>query len=155
MNGPRFGSSSSPRVSSLSASEQGSGVGGSPGGGDGDGGRDGDRGSGSGGSGEVSVNGCVDYVDRSLAEANRDISWNLDLSLDPERCLAISVGQSVTWNGNFSFHPLSGFGGDTPNPIGSAEAGNTLEVTFAGAGTFGFICGQHVEMQGAIFLRGL
>ncbi len=107
-------------------------------------------GGGSGGAVEQPVHGCIDYVDRSLPEAERSLLWNFDLGTDPGRCLAIRVGQSVTWSGNFGFHPLGGYGGDTPNPIGFPSGGDAWEVTFPNAGTFGFICDVHVEMQGAI-----
>ncbi len=107
-------------------------------------------GGGSGGAIEQPVHGCIDYVDRSAPGAERSLLWNFDLATDPERCLAIRVGQSVTWTGNFGFHPLGGYGGDTPNPIGFPSGGDTWEVTFPNAGTFGFICDVHAEMQGAI-----
>lgn len=115
------------------------------------GGSSGNTGGTTGGSpGVDTVNGCVDFVDRSALDADRAISWNFDVASDIERCLTIRAGQQVRWTGNFSMHPLQGNGGDSPNPIGEPAGGDTLDVTFSTSGMFGYICDQHVEMRGAI-----
>ena len=43
----------------------------------------------------------------------------------------------------------SASGGDTPNPIKDAQAAAGV-ATFTKAGTFGFLCGNHPSMTGAI-----
>jgi hypothetical protein len=95
------------------------------------------------------VQGCEEtaYVDRRAPAADRELAWILSIASDPERCLTITVGQSVVWNGNFNVHPLDPQGGDTPNPITGTETG---AVTFTAPGTFGYLCGVHPSMKGAI-----
>lgn len=66
--------------------------------------------------------------------------------------MRVRVGQSVTFEGNFSTHPLGGAGGDTPNPIrGDVPVGvEEYMVTFEAEGTFGYECLTHSTMRGAI-----
>jgi plastocyanin len=91
---------------------------------------------------------CPSYVDHTAAGASRTLSWVLSLSSNPDRCMKIQVGQTVTWSGSFSTHPLLNDGGDSPNPIAGHDA--TGNVTFTAAGTYGYICGVHATMTGAI-----
>ncbi len=95
------------------------------------------------------VQGCEEtaYVDRRAPAADRELAWILSIASDPERCMTITVGQSVVWTGNFNVHPLDPQGGDTPNPITGTETG---AVTFTAPGTFGYVCGVHPSMKGAI-----
>jgi plastocyanin len=94
------------------------------------------------------VNGCTAYVDRTADAASRVIAWTYTVASDPARCMRITVGQSVTWNGDFVQHPRLAQGGDAPSPI--ADAGAAPEVAFPAQGTFGFACGNHPFMTGAI-----
>jgi plastocyanin len=111
------------------------------------GGGDADTDSGDTGAAEV-VNDCKTFTDRSAPSASRTLTWDFSISSAPERCMIVAVGQSVDFNGDFSVHPLTASGGDSPNPIANADAkGN---VTFTAAGTFGFACGVHPSMIGAI-----
>jgi plastocyanin len=91
---------------------------------------------------------CTAYVDRTAAGADRNLNWVLSISSNPARCMTVQVGQTVTWSGSFSSHPLINDGGDTPNPIEGHDA--TGHVTFTKAGTFGYICSIHATMTGAI-----
>ena len=95
------------------------------------------------------VQGCQpdQYLDRTAAGADRQITWDFSIVTDPERCLQVKVGQTVVWTGDFDTHPLAGQGGDNPNPIGLHVNG---AVTFTNAGTFGFHCLNHSVMVGAI-----
>lgn len=102
-----------------------------------------------GGSGGLPLHTCLAFVDRSATDDSRTILWNFDLP--PERCMLVQAGQSVTWTGNFQFHPLTAWGGDLESPIGTSSAQEpTHEVQFGSPGTFGYICEQHTEMRGAI-----
>jgi plastocyanin len=95
------------------------------------------------------VNGCqpTQYLDRT-ASADREITWDFGVEADPERCMQVQTGQTVVWNtSDFELHPLSGVGGDVPNPISSHQNGS---VTFTTPGTFGFVCDNHTVMRGAI-----
>ena len=95
------------------------------------------------------VNGCKSFVDKSDAAASRTLTWDFPIATAAERCTTVKVGQSVTFSGTFTTHPLRASGGDTPNPITGAEAAAGV-ATFTKAGTFGFLCGTHPAMTGAI-----
>jgi plastocyanin len=91
------------------------------------------------------------YLDRTAAGADRQLTWDFSIATDPERCMQVRVGQTVVWSlapgGSFDLHPLAGSGGDIPNPISSHQNG---VVTFNSVGTFGFVCLNHSSMKGAI-----
>ncbi len=97
------------------------------------------------------VNGCTTYEDRTAASADRTIVWIRSVGTV---CLRIKTGQSVTWNPkatDFASHPLKPSGGGATNPIVAQGPGAAPYVQpFASAGTFGFVCGFHFDMTGAI-----
>jgi hypothetical protein len=92
-----------------------------------------------------SVNGCIEYTDRTSDSALRAITWDFGIVDAPERCMKVRIGQTVTFSGDFAEHPLAAGGGDTPSPI--AE-----RTTFTQAGVFGYYCTDHPEMFGAIWV---
>lgn len=124
------------------------------GGGNGEGGGKGDGGGGGGGGdagadgAAAPVNSCTTFEDRTAGGASRTLTWDFAIGTAPERCITIKKGQDVTFSGDFTMHPLESSGGDTPNPIGGHDANG--KVSFTAAGTFGFICGFHPAMTGAI-----
>lgn len=74
-------------------------------------------------------------------------------------CIRISVGTEVTWEGNFSVHPL--VGGVTPNedaasPITEAEANvglGSATVTFDDVGSYPYFCEVHINsMFGVVYV---
>jgi len=87
------------------------------------------------------------YLDRTAPNADRELTWDMSIATDPERCLEVRVGQTVVWNGDFDMHPLGTLGGDTPNPIFFHQNG---AVTFSAPGTFGYHCLSHSSMLGAV-----
>lgn len=91
------------------------------------------------------LNGCTNYVDKTADAASREITWGFSVSSTPEACMKIKVGQTVTWNGNLGTHPIGTKGGDSPSPITNAAT-----AKFDKAGTFGYVCTAHANMQGAI-----
>jgi plastocyanin len=112
--------------------------------------------SGTSGSGSAEIGKCSTFVDRTGATADRKVPWDLSVTSKDARCMQIKVGQKVTWSkpdlsgaADFASHPLETNGGDSPSPI-SAYDKTTGEVTFTKAGTYGFVCGAHSTMQGAI-----
>jgi hypothetical protein len=108
-----------------------------------------DNGEGSGGgNGGAAVNGCDTFVDQTAVGAARKIEWGLPVATSPNRCMMIKRDQTVAFEGDFTVHPLGASGGDAPNPF--AAVPDTGKVTFAAAGTFGFVCGVHASMTGAI-----
>jgi plastocyanin len=104
---------------------------------------------GGGDAAQAVINSCNTFVDRSAAGASRTITWDFAVSTAPERCMTVKVGQKVTFAGSFSSHPLLSSDGDKPNPISTLDPA-TGDVTFPKAGTFGYVCGNHPSMIGAI-----
>lgn len=99
----------------------------------------------------ASVNACNTFKDETAASSARAILWDFAVATAPERCMRVKKGQSVTWNGNFTSHPLDAQGGATPNPItSSAAVANSVTIAFPNAGTYGFVCTSHPAMTGAI-----
>jgi len=97
------------------------------------------------------LNGCSSYVDRTADDADRTLNWTYGIDSDPERCIKIKVGQTVTFEGNLNTHPIDAQGGDASNPFTGAES-STPTFTFTRAGIFGFVCVYHEEMQGAVWV---
>lgn len=98
------------------------------------------------------VNGCVIFVDGTHPLAERVIPWDFSLGFAPGRCLSISVGQSVTWSGPLGTHPLQAAGGTTPSPILAdyPPDATSHSIAFPVPGLYGYVCGNHSTMQGAI-----
>jgi plastocyanin len=113
-----------------------------------------DTGSGSDtGAQPAALNGCTaaDYVDRTAASADRTVTWGFDQT---PKCMKIAAGQTVTFNGDFTQHPLVQKGGDVPNPFASPQgSGGVRTVAFSAAGTFGYECSIHASITGAIFVQ--
>ncbi len=99
------------------------------------------------------VNGCNpgDYVDLSAASATRTVIFTLP-TYTP-KCARIAAGQSVTFSGTFSFHPLTPgvppgqTGTASPsNPITVTNTGTTASFTFPTAGFYPYYCANHASM---------
>lgn len=101
--------------------------------------------------GPAIVNNCTTFEDHTAAGDARAIAFGgaNGLAYVPS-CMEIKAGQIVTWNGDFSLHPLAAFNGDANSPIQSTSTGTTVQFTFANAGTFGFHCQVHAQMIGAV-----
>jgi plastocyanin len=95
------------------------------------------------------------FIDETNATALRTIDWGVTVASNPARCQRILSGQTVTWLGSFDSHPIQPSGGTLPTPI----AGDTLSgatsyrVTFPDIGVYGYECGLHAGMRGAIEVR--
>lgn len=104
------------------------------------------------------LNGCSSYADFTDSQADRLLKWDFAITSNPNRCMKIKQGQSVTFAGNFTQHPLQALGGDNPNPFTQAagavqNAGQATEQTsvrFDTPGIFGYKCSVHASMTGAI-----
>ncbi len=97
------------------------------------------------------VNRCTTYVDARANAATRNLDWDFPIASAANRCITISVGQTVTFTGDFNVHPISASGGTTPSPIVNGGAADpSVTITFPSAGTFGYICDMHANMLGAI-----
>jgi plastocyanin len=66
-------------------------------------------------------------------------------------CIQIAAGGTVTFNSNFTAHPLQASGGATPTPIQTTSSGTTVMFTFPNPGVYGFHCEAHPAiMFGAV-----
>jgi plastocyanin len=135
--------SSSGGTASSSSGQHGSSNGGTDGGGADAGGTD------AGGTDAGPPGNCTTFTDHTAAGDARTLTWSFAISTDPNRCMKIKVGQAVTWQGDFTAHPLVANDGDKPNPIANVDT-STGKVTFNAAGTFGYKCSIHPAMFGAI-----
>jgi plastocyanin len=64
-------------------------------------------------------------------------------------CVKIKAGSKVTWNGDFTMHPLTG-----TSPIMDTMIGMSASFTFPSAGTFAFNCQFHPTiMLGAVIVE--
>jgi plastocyanin len=104
------------------------------------------------------INGCTSFTNATMAGASRLITFGGSLgNAYDQKCLAVAAGQSVTWSGTFSAHPLQpGLApsqqggpdaGSPNNPIQMTNSGNTLIVTFATPGVYPYYCSLH-QAQG-------
>ncbi|MDO9017345.1 MAG: plastocyanin/azurin family copper-binding protein [Deltaproteobacteria bacterium] len=107
----------------------------------------------------ATINGCTPamYVDHSAG--TRTITFGSSFTYDP-RCMTITAGQTVTFSGTFSSHPLvagsvSGDpAGTTPNPITNTNTGASATFTFAAPGLYPYFCNFHQPgMAGVIQVR--
>jgi len=78
------------------------------------------------------------------------------------KCLAIEAGDTVTFSGSFSAHPLypsAKRGTLEGNPIGGTSSGDRKQVQFGNPGFFAYYCGVHggsddgSTMAGVIWAR--
>jgi plastocyanin len=110
--------------------------------------------------GVVTLNGCTAAaaVDLTAAGATRTIVLTDDVFTP--KCSKIKVGQSVTWTGSFSDHPLApgiirtGSVETQPgSPIPSVTNGTTRTVAFPAAGDWAFYCTDHSPaMSGVVYV---
>jgi plastocyanin len=122
----------------------------------------GDGGSSGGGDSGATVNGCTSFKDETAAVNAQGvlIPWDVAIANGELRCVKVKVGTTVTFEGNFTTHPLTPQGGDTPSPFAGIEArisnpGTPEErapTELKTAGTFGFACTTHSTMKGAILV---
>jgi plastocyanin len=96
------------------------------------------------------VNGCSSYVDLRSSTATIAFGGANGAAYVPG-CIEVSVGQEVTFQGDFSVHPLSQTCGPV-DQIPHTGGGSSLAVTFTTPGTYGFWCDVHhgSGMEGAI-----
>lgn len=121
---------------------------------------EGEESSGSSG-GEMGVNGCtaetaVDMTRQQEVTITDVAAW----SIPHQVCITVSPGTDVTFEGNFTFHPL--VGGATPtvdagSPItmlGADSGKSALFTVPAGPGEYPYFCDVHLgTMQGVIYVQ--
>ena len=110
----------------------------------------------SGGDAATAINGCTTFTDMTADGGVITGPSGAAPSQYSPNCVQIKVGQSVTWNSDFTNHPLvptSGVG-TQPNPITATSTGTTVTITFPAAGTFAYNCGIHnTTMLGAVEVK--
>ena len=115
----------------------------------------------SGGGGSTdSVNGCTaaDFAANDLSAQSKTRQITFPTGATPAQyqpaCITIAVGQSVTFTGSFTNHPLVQAGGDPSVFIQSTSSGTTATFGFPVGGTYGFQCSNHPSvMKGAVFVK--
>jgi plastocyanin len=116
--------------------------------------------------GVETLHGCdaSKYADRSAAAADRRIGFGTALESPAlgysPACMTITAGQSVTFVGSFSTHPLApgefqGNRGTLPTPIERRTSGQEDAVfTFSSPGLYPYYCESHAPtMVGVIRVR--
>lgn len=104
------------------------------------------------------------YLDKSEVSADRRIGFGTALGSGPvnyaPKCMTIAKGQSVTFVGDFSTHPLvpgeyAGDGGTAGSPITEQRSGATdYAVAFPAAGYFPYYCDLHAPtMVGVVHVK--
>ena len=106
------------------------------------------------------VNGCTvaDFAANDLSAAGASRVITFPTTAAPAQyskpCITIGVGQMVTWNGDFTLHPLEQAGGDPSMWITPTLTGTTVSFGFPVGGTYGFECSFHPTlMKGAIYVK--
>lgn len=115
---------------------------------------------GAGGSGMM-IHGCTEATATDMTGmAAVTITDTSGWAVPHSACIVVSAGTVVTWEGNFTAHPL--VGGETPTTDdssivtinGSADGMVPVDITFDTAGTFPYFCGIHVAtMTGVIYVQ--
>jgi plastocyanin len=99
------------------------------------------------------VNGCTTFTDDTADGGIITGPSTATPSQFVPNCVHVKTGQSVTWNADFTDHPLEAAGGTTPSPITLTSSGTTATFAFSSAGTYGFDCMNHPTiMFGAVLV---
>ena len=108
------------------------------------------------------LNGCAGsaFIDRSTGDRTIAFGSAVGLKYSPN-CMIITAGQSVTFSGDFTSHPLvggeyMGTGGSKPNPVPSKSTGtDNAVVAFPTRGLYPYYCNFHASsgMTGAIWVQ--
>jgi plastocyanin len=104
------------------------------------------------------INGCTTFTNATAAGASRTINFGGSFgNAYDQKCLAVAAGQSVTWMGTFSAHPLQqglapsqqggADAGSPNNPIQNTNSGDSVTFIFATPGVYPYYCSVH-QAQG-------
>lgn len=108
---------------------------------------------------ETALNGCTTFKDMTQA-GSYAIPWDPSIATSDLRCVKIKAKQTVAYKGDFTAHPMKAADGTAPNPFdaladaisnpGTPEEQANFEFTTPG--TYGFVCGIHATMTGAVLV---
>jgi plastocyanin len=129
------------------------------GGGTGTGGTGGTTGTGGSGAPFTAFAPCNDATDY-VAGTTINFGGAAGFAYNP-KCLKVSAGTSVTFSGDFSYHPLvpSAMRGDPAgNPIVNMSSGTSASFTFPTPGFYAYLCNFHGNdvgsgMSGVIWVQ--
>jgi len=110
---------------------------------------------------DFQVNNCTELTATDLTgQATVDIGEISAWGFNHSACIMVSEGTIVTWQGNFTTHPLGGGEAPTANaasPItiaGPGTGSSQVDVTFANTGDYPYYCLAHTTgMQGVLYVR--
>jgi plastocyanin len=87
----------------------------------------------------------LSFVAVTSFAANTNVNWDFDVS---PSAVNLNVGDTVTFIGNMSFHPVSAANASFVAAGGTiSNGGNSFVRAFPTAGTFYFVCVNHGIMQ--------
>lgn len=97
---------------------------------------------------------AADFTDAGDGDGGSGLVISFPTGAEPQQytnhCATVKAGTTITFTGSFMNHPLEAAGGDTPNPIPTAETNqpdDQVVVLLPDAGTFGYQCEFHPEMM--------
>ena len=90
--------------------------------------------------------GCSSYVDLTAAGANVVFGGTQGDTYSPA-CILIRSGQTVTFSGDFTAHPLNESCGPS-SVFQEVSQGSTASFTFCATGTYGYYCRNHGTVSG-------
>lgn len=92
--------------------------------------------------------GCTELEDRTADDASRTIAFGDTLgNTYAPKCLKIKAGQTVTFDGDFTVHPLAHACGPAET-IPNVTTGTSEAVTFETSGNYGYFCTRHGNPAG-------
>jgi plastocyanin len=117
-----------------------------------------------GGPTPLAVNGCTAGAFVEASEAIPTVFIGRDGLVFTPKCLTVTAGTTVRWEGSLAAHPIAPGNTEDPqagspgNPIQATASGNSVEFTFATPGTYAYFCELHSfgpgnAMAGAVFVR--
>lgn len=99
------------------------------------------------------VNGCSLGTAMDMKSMN---SVTLTWDFPHAKCVIVSPGTTVTWNGTFADHPLDGGVSPTEDPTSpiQASSGTTFQVVLSDVADYPYFCGIHTgSMRGVVYVR--
>jgi plastocyanin len=87
---------------------------------------------------------CASFTDGTASSPGPVVAFQ-NFAYDP-KCLKVKVGQPVTFQGDFSVHPLRQSCG--PAPVLTGGTGTQSTFTFSVAGFYGYYCLDHGSSTG-------
>lgn len=91
--------------------------------------------------------GCLTYTDMTASGGTILFGGATGFAYSP-KCIKIKAGQTITFKGDFSFHPLKAFCEETTT-IPNTTSGTTKAIKFTKAGYYNYYCTNHAAPNGS------